>query len=122
MASEKKYRVTKRHIELFKRRVKYWLDRFGINEYQLYFEVEDVESAYGACIADLPGMVATIVLAEQWDEEITDEGIESTARHEAIELLMQPLWHATLCRELNIDWANSQRHTIIRRLERVLDP
>ena len=122
MASEKKYRVTKRHIELFKRRVKYWLDRFGINEYQLYFEVEDVEGAYGACIADLPGMVATIVLADPWYEPITRAKILDTARHEAIELLMQPLWHATLCRELNVDWANCQRHTIIRRLERVLDP
>jgi len=121
MASEKKYRVTKRHTELFKHHVKYWLDRLAITEYQVYFEVEDVDGAYGACLADLPGMVATIVLAEYWDDEITDDRIKSTARHEAIELLMQPLWHATLCRELNVDWANSQRHTIIRRLEAILD-
>ena len=122
MASEKKYRVTKQHRDLFKRTVEAWLKKLSITEYQVYYDTENIEGAYGACVANLPGMVATLILADPWDEPITRRGIIETARHEAIELLMQPLWHATLCRELNLNWANCQRHTIIRRLEKILDP
>ena len=121
MGHNKRYHPTKAHKKLFRKTCEKWIDRFSLNDFKVYYDTEDLDSAYGACIADLPGQVVSLILADPWDEKITDEMVISTARHEVLELLLQPLWHAVLCRELNVDWASSQRHSAIRRLEAAFD-
>lgn len=118
---KKLYHPTKAHKKLFRKTCEKWIAILGLHDFKVYYTTEPLDSAYGACISDMPGMVASLSLADPCEYALTDELVVSTARHEVLELLTQPLWHAVLCRELNFDWACSQRHAIIRRLEAVFD-
>ena len=116
-----KYKVLKKHFDIFQQECTKWLDLLNLFDFKVYYEQEHLESAYGSCCADMPGMVATLCLNTTWPEPVTDEKVRETARHEVLELLLQPLWHAVLARALDHDWAESQRHGAIRRLEALLN-
>jgi hypothetical protein len=60
-------------------------------------------------------------LAKEWPEKVTKEKLQSVARHEVLELLMQPIWHMVLERELDFKRAEAERHRVVRRLENIFD-
>jgi hypothetical protein len=117
----KKYKLTKKHLEIYEQAAMPWLSILGLSEWRVYFELMDLESAYACCSADLEGRVVLLGLAKVWHEPITKKKLIDSARHEVLELLLQPMWHAVLARSLDVDWAEGQRHAIVRRLEAMLD-
>jgi len=118
---DKEYKITKKHLLIYQKECERWIKALSLGDFKAYYFTEALDGAYGACYADLEGMVCSLILNKTWPEPVTTEKIKDTARHEVLELLMQPLWHAVLCRELNGSWAGSQRHAVIRRLETFLD-
>ena len=111
------YHLKQRHLYVYRDAVYEFIRYFGLSEWKLWVEMEQFDGAYGFCRADCPSQSALIGLCPKWDINPSASELRKVARHEVLELLLSPMWHATLARCLDKDWAESQRHTVIRRLE-----
>lgn len=115
------YKLKKKHLKIYRRAVRLWLTNLNLLNWKVWVIFEEVEGAYGFCRACPEGMCAVIGLNPVWQvDKPTKAKLEEVAKHEALELLMAPLWHAVLARELNHSWAESQRHSIVRTLEEIM--
>ena len=104
----------------FKSECEKWINLLGLTDFEVYYDHSDESGQYASCRADMPGMSAVLQLNASSDTKPTHAAVRRHARHEVLELLLQPLWHALLARELHFDWAQSERHAAIRRLENLL--
>ena len=113
------YKLGKAHLAVYTKAVEEFVGWFGLSEWKLWVIIEPHDNAYGFCRADCPNQCAVIGLTPEWDVQPTEKELRKVALHEVFELLLAPMWHAVLARSLDENWANSQRHTIIRRLENI---
>ena len=118
--AQKTWKTTKKHFEYYCKCFAKWQGVFNLMNYKVWVVHEEYEGAAGFCRADMEGMCAVIGLTKEWGEVPSKERLNEVARHEALELLLAPMWHAVLARDLNRPWAESQRHSIIRTLEGIL--
>ena len=85
-------KITQKHFDLFKARCEYWINRFELNNWKVYFEIKNFKekNILGDCNAVLDGYVATLTIAKEWTErtKITNEEIDEHAKHEVIHLLL----------------------------------
>ena len=116
-------KTTKRHFKLFCDEVTRHCNRLGLQEWRLDFVHEDSGSAYATLNPEYLDRCVTICLHTEWDETITplsDGAIMATALHEAIELLVIDLWVLALAKWVTRDEIETARHTLVRRLEKLL--
>jgi len=113
-------KLKKKQIRYFQERVDHWINGFGLSEWQVWKESQDLEDAYGQCQADLNGKTAIIVINPLWDYEPKDADLDRVAFHEVCELLLWPLHHIASERFVSENEWESQRHTVIRRLENAI--
>ena len=84
----------------FQRHFKRYQQRFGLTGYQVYFKCEPLDS----CFADISCLQNRMVVTVRLNSESQPEGeeprksIRSTAKHEAIHLLLYRLEHLARCR------------------------
>lgn len=115
------YEIGPELFEIFKKTASTWLDILNLNDFKVYFQQEQMEDYEASCDSNLPSMIAMLSLNTHWPYPPSKKAVSRAARHEVIELLLQPIWHAVLARCLNVDWANAQRHAAVRRLEDLLE-
>lgn len=105
---------TKPNRELFKAHVRYWRDKLNLANY--FIDVAyDYEGVGAECRMNHESLIATIAIGEV-DEVWTEANL---ARHEMIELLMEPL-KSLLWKEVSEDKAYRAGHEVAHRLENIL--
>jgi hypothetical protein len=122
--SDKTYKITPKQFDLFKKEVALWVKRLGLFEWRLDVELDSDDKdckVYGYCNSDWSNRTAGIALVEEWWHKPKNVEVKATARHEVLELLMQPLWHVAIDREFDYDKGCATRHEVIRRLENLFD-
>lgn len=116
-------KTTPKHFALFKKECQYWIDKFGLKEWDIAFqqmnlESNDPDSVTGAqCVADLKNRVSAIVLQADWDIKVTNRMVKQMAFHEVCHLLLWRLVWLAQQRSISEGEATAEAHTIIRRLE-----
>ena len=114
-------KTTKRQFKLFCDEFKAQVERMGLMEWRL--DLLHEEEAEG-CFVSLSGSYENRVVAVRFNIEtkrpLTDEFILETAKHEAIELLVDDAFTIATSRYLTHDEIVSTRHTLVRRLEKLL--
>lgn len=119
----KKYKTTEAHFKIFKAECEYWVDRFSLRSWIVYYEHRDnpeVRKSLAWYEANLKGRLITIGLSKDWESlEIINPLLCRTGFHEVCELLL-----ARLEMEAMVDTCPTQKadieehkHAIIRRLE-----
>jgi hypothetical protein len=107
-----------KHYKLFVQEVRYWVDIFGLRDFEIYTEHDDTQKDARACVyVNLEGMMATIELQKDWDCEVDDDMIRKVAFHEVMETMLAPLWVSASERYATPESIEMAKHGIIRRLE-----
>lgn len=85
-------KTNKKHFEIFKKECEYWIDRFELSNWEIFFEFKkekDIE-ARALCSTDEVGRIVNIDFSDEFlgFDKITNEDIKQTAKHEIIHLLL----------------------------------
>ena len=74
------YETTKADFERFKKETKYWVDKFGLTDLELYVEHDETdETARAVAIFDQEARMARSILQKIWTCQPTPEEIERVA-------------------------------------------
>ena len=114
-------KTTKKDFERFKGAFIRWQRRFGLTEWKCFFRHVPLEDCYGNITTDYEGRTATVRLSSSVPDDVPDPDPSRTARHEAIELLVDDLCTLAQYRYIRYDELRVARHTVIRRLENLFD-
>lgn len=115
--------TTKENFNFFIEECKYWIEKFGLKEWEFRFKHEDHKTLKDSCAwyeYNWQGRLASIGLSVSWDNtEPTDYQVSKSAFHEICEMLLADL--ETIARS---DICPSQKeelitckHSVIRRIE-----
>ncbi len=108
---------TSRDFEIFKREFKKWQTRFGLNGYKVYFRYEDTD-----CFADITTTQQDMVATARLDNKRhPDKDVRSSAKHEAIHLLINRLEQMAYSRFLGNNDITEATEELVRRLETVIE-
>ncbi len=113
----KEYEATGEHFDTFKKEVEYWIQYFGMIDWELHIENTEEEDALGTCYGSIEHKLAGINLSSVWDEEPTEIRIKQIAFHEVTELFLYPLRMIMYERIVTEKEIENAIHTVIRTLE-----
>lgn len=122
--------VTEDQYTLFKEYVDYWLCELQITGWEIFFEFKKGESDCRAeTWTNYTARQATFKLSSEWhDLEVTEANLDKLALHEALELLLAPMYYQADRNEANeLVGAHKQAmtvaaaHSVIRRLSVLLE-
>ncbi len=113
-----KNKTTKKHFAIFKKECEYWLDYFGIKDYDVSFKHVLINPDSCAETSwNIVGRVATITLNINWtNSSLTDLDLKRTAFHEVCELLLGDMTHY-LSAYYSVSFMEMNTHILITRLE-----
>lgn len=116
------YPITDKHFQIYKRRVKIWLKRFGLVDWKPYFDhTELIDDAYAMVEYDPVGRTATFSLnTTHFETKPTDKDIDLYAFHEVCELLLGKIKSLSMLRSVRQDEIDEAVHAIIRRMENAI--
>ena len=87
-------KTTKKHFEIFKKEAEYWIQKFGLLDWNIYFSwgVEDGTNKAEVC-SNASAMNATIYLTKNWtaEEPLCEKEIRENAFHEICHVLLAPM-------------------------------
>jgi hypothetical protein len=113
------YKLNMKHLQFFKKACTKWRNKLGLGHWQAlhYFAEGDF---LAATVASNENTLVHFQLSQEWPFEPTNKRIEGAAKHEAIELLIYPLWDLARDRWSNERELETERHRIVRKLETIL--
>lgn len=115
------YKTTNKQFEMFKTEVQKWIDVFGLLDWKVRFTHSDEEPSAGGWVsADWANGTAMICLTKTWPHKPKDAEVLNTARHEALELMMWPMFDVAISRYTTREHVEVARHKVIRTLENFL--
>lgn len=118
-------KTTPEHFSIFKKECRYWIDKFGLKDWDITFrqmsiESDDLDSVTGAeCVADFRNRVAALILQADWGNvvKVTNQIVKAMAFHEVCHVLLWSLMQLALQRSVTVEEIKTETHAIIRRLE-----
>ena len=85
-------KTTRKHFEIFKKECEYWIDKFGLKDWDIAFEHKSGDNLASARW-DIHARWCIIKLATDWEHiKPTDYELKSTAYHEVVELLLADMY------------------------------
>jgi len=120
---KEKISLTQKDFEYFKKRVKYWLKKLGLKEWDAFFEFKkDTKGGFAEINWNYEGAKATITLKGKWHCKVSDKKyqIEKSALHEVLHLLLAPLAEQAMKKKFYPSEYRAEEHKIINRLISVL--
>ena len=115
--------TTSEHFSVFRSEVSYWISKFGLFDWCVYFAHDKYDGIAWRSYDNLEDRVVTIGLSTEWpDLSPDDRMVSKCAFHEVCELLLLRIeYYANLdaCPSDSLD-AREEVHSIIRRLEHAL--
>lgn len=115
-------KTTKRQFKLFCDEFKRQVERMGLMEWRLdcFHEECQSETNFVEITASYLDRVVAVVLDIEVYRPVSDEFILATAKHEAIELLVDDAFKIAASPFKTRDELQEKRHTLVRRLEKLL--
>lgn len=110
-------------FEVFKTECCYWLEKWGLWDWEVEFEEEDLEDAFGCFRANIGGRLARISMSTH-DKEARlksqgHRGLCRTAFHEVFHLILSGFEYQA-GRVVDHDDVEELSHVIIRRMENLV--
>lgn len=86
-------RTTTAHLKFFIRRIRFYQEEFGLQDWAIYIDHENIEDAFACVHQRLDAQVATITLSRRWDglRPLTGVELDRLALHEMIHILIGPV-------------------------------
>ena len=113
-------KTTNKDFQEFKKWCNYYLLKYGMNDWTVYFEHEEIKNGVASCSVN--GEQRGLILTLAKDPSVTKEelAIRDTARHEVIHALISPVSHLVgdFCTET--EWKR-QDEALVCRLTNLLD-
>ena len=116
----KNYKTTNKDFQYFKSRCKYWIEYFGLKQWDVYYLHEEDKNNFASCASHYRGKSVTIFLEIGWSIEPTKKALNLSAFHEVCEILLAPLFHIAEDRTYDEAEHVSRHHEVIRTLENVI--
>lgn len=113
-----KYPLTTEHRQAFAHYLTKWGELLGLRDWRVCLLEGTCPDAMADVQVRLGDRLARVRLGKTWGEPVTDEALESTALHELLHVLLEPLTAA--CASKNADWKESAEHAVITVLEQLL--
>lgn len=114
-------KVTKRQFEIFEREIKKWINLFGLNDWEIYIEQDDLEEDVEAtCQWDKDNRLCYMKFAKAWDNDsvkLTPKEIRATAFHEVLHLLFADIHDMAHGRYVVASDIDAAIHAIIKNLQ-----
>ena len=114
------YQTSDADFRYFQKRFQYWVDFYGLKEWKIYFNHEDVEAAYAYIYIKALGRCCTVYLSVDWTQKPSKEKLNESAFHEATHLLLGKIDTLSRDRYITEDQINNEIHGIVRVLEKVI--
>lgn len=112
-----KYKITKKHFNMYKESTYKWLNEFQINDYRVCFVLEDNDDDYARVNWDDADKICVFSISKEWDMKPTEKSICKVAFHEVWELILGGLRRLAEDRYVEEREILIANHSIIRRLE-----
>ena len=116
--------TTAKHFEVFQKEVLYWINKWGLHQWEIAFTHKLLDGNIRASISyNQSGRVCTLFLNSEWDCDIrppTNAEMKVSAKHEAIELLLADVHAIGKSRWVTEDELVAAHHALVRRLEKLL--
>ena len=104
------------HLELFKKEANYWLNYFGLLDFDVQIKIsENNEECLAFVIVSHPNKIVVLKISKLWDE-LSDLKIRETAFHEVCEVLLSRL-RSLACGTFSDEVVDETCHSIIGRLQ-----
>lgn len=118
MDEEKRFEITTAQFELFREEVRYWIERFGLKQWQLFIAHEELDDAGSLARVTWKRdqMQAKIMLNKVLDNKEQDANIARAGFHEVVELLLAEV-SDQIMETLAYSRADAMTHQLIRTLE-----
>ena len=116
-------KITNKQFKLFKDECHKWMDKLELNNWKVYFVLEDLDGSYGNIITAQEGYVATIKMAKDWDMSGVNninESIKETAKHEVVHLLLGRFSNYAYSRDYDKGDLYEAEEELVRKLTRSL--
>jgi len=118
-------KTTKKQFKIFKKKFKRLAKMLGLTEWELAFDHSRLGAdALGSITPNVQGRVVTVSLNKDWLDEIDlprKKYIKAIAKHEALELLVEDARYAANDRHSTPFEIHVAFHSLVRRLEKVVD-
>lgn len=112
------YQTTKKDYDKFKQETKYWVDKLGLYDFEITVAHDQTnDDALAEATVNREACWANSTLQHNWDAPPYAGQIERVAFHEAMEIVLSPLWMLAERRFVTPDELEQAKHTIIKRLE-----
>lgn len=115
--------TTDKHLAAFAKEASKWIDRLKLNDWETVFVRKPLDDSRAAMFATYTGRTAVFVLAAEWTDPaipLNIETVKSTAKHEALELLVFDLFFVGRHRFSTEDEIDHARHVLVTRLQNIL--
>lgn len=122
MSDEKNHKVSKKHFEYFKGRCRYWKEKLGLTEWQLYFAFRKEDEKFAWVNIRVSGRVATIGLNAEyadWLPKPDKSSMDKHALHEVLHILLAKLEDKAYC-YVSIDEVDRDSEEIVNRLAYII--
>jgi hypothetical protein len=109
---------TPKEFEVFKAEFRKWQERFGLQGYKVYFKHKPIDAFAQIVCNEHSDMVVSIVLSTKVEgDDIPLRDPKSSAKHEAIHLLLKRLSARAYERHVRADEIYEAEEELVRRLE-----
>ena len=114
--------ITKQQYEIFKEECLYWLDKFHLNDYDVYFEFKELDNADArSSISGDCGNI-TIALSNELDffQYKPIERIKELAKHEILHCLLGKFSNSASERYISENELISEEEHLVRKLVKII--
>jgi len=117
----KEYSTNNDHFVFFKKQCQFWIQRYGLFNWRVYYTHEKLEDCFAATYFNILGRAATITLSTTFfGMEPNERFLDIVAFHEITHLLFGRMDCAAKSRNMQYDEFDECVHEAIRILENVL--
>lgn len=113
------YKTTKKDFAEFKKEAEYWIEYFGLKNWQVTFSHKIMNDARADCVVDMSGRICVLGLAIPFQNIPIQYEIKKCAFHEVCEILLCPLDNYAKF-GYGSQLVEEKTHDIIRRLENTI--
>ena len=108
------YPTSKKDFQLFQDEFKYWLNVWGLMDWEIWFDHKELEGCRAQIYVNETGRIATAELNSEWDNPFDEAELARVAFHEARELFYGVLSQAARNRFVTRDQIEEAVHGCIR--------
>ena len=113
-------KTTKKHFEIFKEECQKWLDKFELNNWDVFYKADSKKGTVAEIITDLDGYIASILFTPDWNDDMrpcNEDEIRLAAKHEVIHLLLGRVSSIGRTRWVNKDEMNEAEEELVKHHE-----